>query len=173
MFAGHAFFNRPSSDFLMAWALRLSWAIACAVYSYPAVSEPVSIWAVFTPENSDLPHTDILALTRDKDGELWIGTHGGGLARLDNDGRWQIYTTGSTKGGMPDNLVLALAPDADGALWVGNSLFAIRSSRQSLAPAAPSPYSLLLIRYSPRTCGLAATMARIFSAKCHFALAEP
>jgi len=34
-------------------------------------------------------------------------------------------------------------------------------------------YSLFAIRYSPRTCGLAATMARIFSAKCHFALAEP
>jgi hypothetical protein len=40
----------------------------------------------------------------------------GGLARLDKDGRWQSYSTESTKGGLPNDDVLVLASGADGAL---------------------------------------------------------
>ena len=43
------------------------------------------------------------------DGALWVGTGGGGLARLDKDGRWQTYSKAKTQGGLPDDSVLALA----------------------------------------------------------------
>jgi ligand-binding sensor domain-containing protein len=118
MFARRAIFKQPCSVSLIAWALRFSWAIACTACPFPAFSEAVPIWTPFTPENSDLPHTDILALTLGEDGELWIGTHGGGLARLDKDGHWRTYTA-NARGGLPANLVLALARGADGALWIG------------------------------------------------------
>ena len=81
MFARRANFKQSCSELLVAWVLRLSWAVACA-YPFPAFSEPVPVWATFTPENSDLPHTDILALAFGEDGALWMGTHGGGLARF-------------------------------------------------------------------------------------------
>jgi len=118
MFTRHAISERPGSGFF-AWMLRLSWAVACAAYAFPAFSESVPLWTVFNPENSDLPHTDILALTFDAEGTLWIGTHGGGVARLDKDGRWKTYSTVSTKGGLPHDLVQAVAVGADGAVWIG------------------------------------------------------
>jgi DNA-binding transcriptional ArsR family regulator len=63
---------------------------------------------------------DVLALAPGADGALWIGTYGGGLVRLDKDGRWQTYSGGAnTKGGLPNDQVRALAPGADGALWIG------------------------------------------------------
>ena len=46
------------------------------------------------------------------DGALWVGTDGGGLARLDKNGRWQTYSTAITKGGRPNDHVWALAPGA-------------------------------------------------------------
>jgi ligand-binding sensor domain-containing protein len=119
MFARHAFFKRRSLRFLAGWAFRLSCIAACAVHPHRVMSEPVSIWTVFTPDNSDVPHTDILALTTSAEDTLWIGTHGGGLARFDKDGRWKIYTKASTNGGLPYDLIQALALDRDGSLWIG------------------------------------------------------
>jgi hypothetical protein len=40
-------FKRPRSEFQVAWVLRLSWAMACAAYPFPAFSEPVPIWTGF------------------------------------------------------------------------------------------------------------------------------
>jgi hypothetical protein len=100
MFARRAIFKQSCSELLVAWVLRLSLAVACA-YPFPAFSGPVPVWATFTPEDSDLPHTDILALAFGEDGALWMGTHGGGLARFDKDGRWKTYTTANPSGGPP------------------------------------------------------------------------
>ena len=46
---------------------------------------------------------------------MWVGTYGGGLARL-QDGRFTTYTA---KEGLGANFVLALYEDADGTLWIG------------------------------------------------------
>ncbi len=86
--------------------------------SGPARSAWVPIWAVFTPENSDLPSGRVLALAFGPDGSLWAGTLGG-LARHDQDGHWQTYTKASTNGGLPGDEVLALAIGPDGTLWAG------------------------------------------------------
>jgi ligand-binding sensor domain-containing protein/CheY-like chemotaxis protein len=51
-----------------------------------------------------------------RDGVLWFGTGGGGLHRLDRDGRITRYTTAE---GLPSDTVLALAFDRDGGLWIG------------------------------------------------------
>jgi ligand-binding sensor domain-containing protein len=71
-------------------------------------------WNVFNSDNSDLPTDDVQALAK-ADGALWIGTGGGGLARL-ADGQWQVYTADNSD--LPGDDVRALAA-AEGALWVG------------------------------------------------------
>jgi ligand-binding sensor domain-containing protein len=119
MFVRRVIFKRSSSEFLVAWVTLVSWAIACAAYPLPAFSEPIPHWFVFTQESSDLPSDFVFALAPGADGALWIGTNGGGLARLDKDGRWQSYSKANTNGGLPNDTVRALAPGADGALWIG------------------------------------------------------
>lgn len=73
--------------------------------------------ASFTPENSGLPNAKVNALSLGFDGTLWIGTDGG-LASLDNDGRWRTYNK-LPLGGLPDDRVRAVASGTDGVVWVG------------------------------------------------------
>jgi ligand-binding sensor domain-containing protein len=120
MIAGATVFKRSGSGFLVASLTGLLWAIAIAVCSFPASSEPVPIWATFTKESSELPDDYVMALARGADGVLWIGT-AGGLAQLDKDGRWQTYNKASTNGGLPDDRVWTLKPERDGALWIGTA----------------------------------------------------
>lgn len=53
-----------------------------------------------------------------KDGSLWIGTNGRGLAHLKN-GIFTIYTT---KEGLSDNTIRAIVEGRDGSLWIGTDL---------------------------------------------------
>jgi hypothetical protein len=94
-------------------------ALYCLGLGTPALSDPVPVWAVFNHQSSDLPSDRVLALSPGADGALWVGTYGGGLARLDKDGNWQTYTAARTKDGLPSDRVLALSPGMDDALWVG------------------------------------------------------
>ena len=116
--------ERPESDARVCASDRarsaflLLWLIAWIAWPHPAFSEPVPIWSVFDRENSDLLNERVAALATGKDGALWVGTSGG-LARFDQEGHWQSYTTANTNGGLPSNNVDGLAPGADGALWVG------------------------------------------------------
>jgi diguanylate cyclase (GGDEF)-like protein len=57
----------------------------------------------------------VRALREDHDGNLWIGTDGGGLARLAR-GRLERY---GVKEGLPDGTVGAILEDREGNLWVG------------------------------------------------------
>ncbi len=57
------------------------------------------------------------ALTEDREGNLWIGTEGGGLNRL-RDGHFTCFTRTN---GLPGNSVSALEVDAEGVLWVATS----------------------------------------------------
>jgi ligand-binding sensor domain-containing protein len=59
----------------------------------------------------------IVALQVDRDGVVWCGTWGGGLARFDGK-TWRNYTV---KDGLPGNHVFMLHQDADGALWIGTN----------------------------------------------------
>lgn len=73
-------------------------------------------FTVFGKKNTkEIGHSDIRALHEGRDGSLWIGTGGGGLARL-KDGRFTAYTT---KEGLSGNIVRSLCEGRDGSLWIG------------------------------------------------------
>ena len=59
----------------------------------------------------------IVALQVDRDGVVWAGTWGGGLARFDGK-TWRNYTV---KDGLPGNHVFMLHQDDAGKLWIGTN----------------------------------------------------
>jgi ligand-binding sensor domain-containing protein len=59
----------------------------------------------------------IVALLVDRDGVVWCGTWGGGLARFDGQ-QWKNYTVTD---GLPGNHVFMLHQDAQGRLWIGTN----------------------------------------------------
>ena len=72
-------------------------------------------FAVFDKRNTPgLVADEIHALLADNSGNLWIGTHGGGLSCL-RDGKITSY---STRNGLPSDAVTSLYQDARGAIWI-------------------------------------------------------
>jgi len=59
----------------------------------------------------------VRAIIDDAEGNLWIGTEGGGLKRL-REGRWDSFTRTN---GLPSNNVSSLYLDHEGILWVGTT----------------------------------------------------
>ena len=59
----------------------------------------------------------IVAIEVDKNGTVWVGTWGAGLARFDGE-KFHNYTV---KDGLPSNHVFMLHEDKSGILWVGTS----------------------------------------------------
>jgi ligand-binding sensor domain-containing protein/class 3 adenylate cyclase len=57
----------------------------------------------------------IQAMIRDKNGNLWFGTWGGGVSRYDG----QTFTTYTTAQGLANNAVGAILQDRNGYLWFG------------------------------------------------------
>lgn len=57
----------------------------------------------------------IITSALDRQGQLWVGTWGAGLARFDGR-QWKNYTT---KEGLSGNHVNSVALDPGGALWIG------------------------------------------------------
>jgi ligand-binding sensor domain-containing protein/serine phosphatase RsbU (regulator of sigma subunit) len=61
--------------------------------------------------------THIRSLTADKEGTIWVGTLGGGIAKFDRkNNRFQSY---HIHNGLVNDAVRCLAPALDGGLWVG------------------------------------------------------
>lgn len=85
-----------------------------------------------------LPQSQVNMIVEDANGYLWIGTHGGGLARF--DGReFKVYTT---LDGLLSNIVTFLKIDSDQNLWVvhprGISKFDGKSFTKFQQPGKPS-----------------------------------
>lgn len=59
----------------------------------------------------------VVSLEVDKQGTVWAGTWGGGLARFDGK-RWTNYTTTE---GLPGNHIFMLHTDVNGKLWIGTN----------------------------------------------------
>lgn len=57
----------------------------------------------------------VIALKVDRQGRVWAGTWGGGLASYDGE-RWTNYTTAD---GLPGNHIFMLHEDPKGRLWIG------------------------------------------------------
>ncbi len=59
------------------------------------------------------------AVLEDREGSLWIGLIGGGVARWLGYREWEAWTTAQ---GLPSDLIWSIHRDRSGALWVGTSL---------------------------------------------------
>ena len=68
-------------------------------------------------EPDQLPDSEVYALSEGTDRSLWIGTYGAGLARL-RDG---VFTTRTTKEGLPSNFITVVAGAPDGSVWAGSN----------------------------------------------------
>ena len=72
-------------------------------------------WRMVTAHNG-LSRHDLSALFVDREGSLWMGSIGHGIARWLGQGRWEAYT-GSE--GLSDDIVWASVRDSKGRLWIG------------------------------------------------------
>jgi signal transduction histidine kinase/ligand-binding sensor domain-containing protein len=64
-----------------------------------------------------LSHESVSAILEDRDGNLWVGTAGGGLNRRQG-GRWTVLREAD---GLADDDVRCLTEDDEGNLWVGTA----------------------------------------------------
>jgi signal transduction histidine kinase/ligand-binding sensor domain-containing protein/CheY-like chemotaxis protein len=71
-------------------------------------------WTTF-PSGSGAPEVTVRAFANTRDGAVWMGTNGGGLARY----REGAFTRVTRADGLPSDLIRSLHEDADGWLWVG------------------------------------------------------
>ncbi|HEY9262829.1 hybrid sensor histidine kinase/response regulator transcription factor [Chitinophaga sp.] len=75
--------------------------------------------AVPTSNDKKLPLNGyIRAIEEDKEGNIWIGSHGGGIGVYHPaTGQWNIYTQNNSQ--LPGDKVQALLCDSNGRMWVG------------------------------------------------------
>ncbi len=65
---------------------------------------------------SGLLNTDVTALLADREGSLWVGLAGLGLARWLGYSEWENW---STLEGLPDDAIWAIHRDSAGTIWIG------------------------------------------------------
>ena len=70
----------------------------------------------WTPSGADALTHVIGTLAATSVGDLWVGTLGGGLARLSR-GNWTTFKAASSK--LPSDVVRSIELAIDGAVWVG------------------------------------------------------
>ncbi|MGA2115066.1 MAG: ATP-binding protein [Bryobacteraceae bacterium] len=59
------------------------------------------------------------AVLEDREGSIWVGLIGAGVARWQGYGEWEAWTRAQ---GLPSDLIWSIRRDRKGALWVGTSL---------------------------------------------------
>jgi ligand-binding sensor domain-containing protein len=76
----------------------------------------------YDPENPEsISFDDVISLFEDSNGNLWIGTWGGGLNMLDakrKSFKRFIYDP-SVEDGITDNIIWAITEDTNGSIWLG------------------------------------------------------
>jgi PAS domain S-box-containing protein len=75
-----------------------------------------------------LPAGGVTSILESRNGQLWVGTDGGGLARLVN-GRFQRF---AATDGLSDDAVTFLLEDREGSLWVGTRHGGLNRFRQPI-----------------------------------------
>ena len=102
----------------MKRVLVLGVVLLLVIGSAVAASSQIPEWIVYDTDNSGLPHNSVYALAIDEQGNLWIGTYGGGVANFDGE-NWTVYNTDNS--GLPSNYVWRFAFDAPGNIWIGTA----------------------------------------------------
>ncbi|MGX5202795.1 two-component regulator propeller domain-containing protein [Aliikangiella sp. IMCC44632] len=76
----------------------------------------------FQPKDLELLASNhITTLAEGSDGNIWVGTAGGGLIQLNPDSKnYNIFTVNSTGGELPSNLISDLLLDSNGILWIAS-----------------------------------------------------
>ena len=97
-----------------------------------------------------LPGNDISCLYADKDGVLWVGTSGHGLARFENR-KWKSCSTGN---GLASNHINYLIEDEDGNLWIGSNAGLMRIQKKSLDDFAAGTANVISCRTYVESDGL-------------------
>lgn len=67
------------------------------------------------PEAAELPSKRFLALYEGDEGDLWVGSNGGGVAHW-RDGNWETFTI---EDGLAADFVTSIFRDRDGVFWFG------------------------------------------------------
>ena len=75
-----------------------------------------------------IPPGGVTSILESRNGQLWVGTDGGGLARLVN-GRFQRF---ASQDGLSDDNVTFLLEDREGSLWVGTRHGGLNRFRQPI-----------------------------------------
>jgi ligand-binding sensor domain-containing protein len=75
-------------------------------------------WSILLQENSDIPNNDIMAITSDNNGELWISCRVEGVFNYHN-GNWIRH---STSNGLTTNNNITIKADSNNHIWTGTTL---------------------------------------------------
>jgi ligand-binding sensor domain-containing protein len=78
-----------------------------------------------------LPPGGVTSILESRNGQLWVGTDGGGLARLVNRPKLG-FERFSTRDGLSDDAVTFLLEDHEGSLWVGTRHGGLNRFRQPI-----------------------------------------
>ncbi len=89
-------------------------------------------WTLVDP-SAGQGHTDVTALLADREGSIWVGIAGLGLARWLGYSEWQSWGAAE---GLPHEAIWAIDRDDSGTLWVGT-----RDGLAFSAAAVPSGWS--------------------------------
>jgi len=100
----------------MKTVLVLGLVVLLVIGSAVAACSQTPEWIVYNTDNSGLPHNSVYALAKDEQGNIWMGTEGGGLGKFDG-ANWTVYDTANS--GLPDDRVWDLAIDEQGNIWMG------------------------------------------------------
>jgi ligand-binding sensor domain-containing protein len=92
------------------WAASLT----DGVYVFAYDSEKVAVQRRIT-DASGLASNAVRAVERDAQGNMWLGTAGGGVSRVN-----QNVTTFTKKDGLASNNIYLLQPDRNGDIWAGS-----------------------------------------------------
>ena len=65
-----------------------------------------------------LPFSSVRCVLEDREGSIWVGTNGAGLARWLGYPHWETWTDAE---GLPSESVWALTRDREGVLWAGGN----------------------------------------------------
>ena len=113
--------------------------ILCLVVSQALAAQSYGFlnWSV----EDGLPQSQVTALTQDARGYLWVGTHGGGVARFDG----RNFKTFDVADGLADNFVRGLAADPVGTVYAltRRGLATLHSDSTTFSAVSLSGYTQL------------------------------